>query len=79
MAVLAASVGQSLSQVAKQMTRIRQEIDPQAGAVARLSHLYMRFVDELAQREWLPRGLADHARKDRGNDMHRKVGFCTSH
>lgn len=63
MAVLAASLGQSVRDVAKQMVRIREVIDPRPGHAARFPEPYLRLVDELARRGWLSSHVADHARR----------------
>ena len=57
MAVLAASAGRPICDVAKEMVRIREVIDPRPDRSARLRGLYLQFVDELARRGWLK--LAD--------------------
>ncbi len=61
MAVLAASAGRRISQVAKQMVRIREVIDPQPHRIARLHELYLQLVEELRRRSWLPPLVAAHA------------------
>ncbi len=63
MAVLAASLGRDVREVAKRMTRIREVIDPRPEHAARLSEPYLRLVDELARRGWLSSQVADHARR----------------
>lgn len=62
MAVLAASHGRSLSDVAKQMVRIRATFEPRPARFARLSASYVRLVDELAKRGWLAPDIAEYAR-----------------
>ncbi len=61
MAVLAASAGRRISEVAKQMIRIREVIDPQSHRIARLHELYLQLVEELKRRNWLPSRVAAHA------------------
>ena len=63
MAVLAASAGRRLSDVAKEMVRIREVIDPRPERSARLRGLYLQFVEELARRSWLSSRMVDHARQ----------------
>lgn len=60
MAVLAASQGRRVADVAAEMVRVRQTIDPRPG---RFDGAYLRLVDELARRGWLPQALAVHARE----------------
>lgn len=63
MAVLAASPGRRPAEVAAEMVRIREVIDPRAESSARFAEPYRRFVDELEDRGWLPAGPATHARE----------------
>ena len=63
MAVLAAAKGGSLHETAKQMVHIREVIDPRADRAARLRHLYLRFVEELARRGWLQPMLLHHVKQ----------------
>lgn len=63
MAVLAASPGRSPAEVAAEMVRIREVIEPRPDAAARFVEPYRRFVDELEDRGWLPAGPASHARE----------------
>ncbi len=63
MAVLAASVGRRISEVAKEMVRIREVIDPRHGAMARFREPFLRLVEELARRGWVPASLAEHGRQ----------------
>jgi len=65
MAVLAASAsqGRPIHDVAKEMVRISEVIDPRPVRIGRLHELYLKFVDELARREWLDPGTAEHARR----------------
>jgi len=62
MAMLAASVGRRVSDVAKQMVRIREVIDPRPDRIARFREPYLRLVEELARRGWVQSALLDHAR-----------------
>lgn len=62
MAVLAASAGRSISQVARHMVRIREVIDPRPDAIARFHQPYLLLVDELEHRGWLPATVAEYAR-----------------
>jgi sugar (pentulose or hexulose) kinase len=65
MAVLAASASQArpICDVAREMVRIREVIDPRPARSARLHELYLKFVDELARRGWLDPDSAEHARR----------------
>ncbi|MDQ3609824.1 MAG: FGGY family carbohydrate kinase, partial [Actinomycetota bacterium] len=62
MAVLAASEGGSPSEVAAQMVRVREVIEPRPDRDGRFAEPYVRLVDELERRGWLDPGLAEHAR-----------------
>ncbi|MGA9389567.1 MAG: FGGY-family carbohydrate kinase, partial [Candidatus Sulfotelmatobacter sp.] len=62
MAILAASVGRRVSDVAKQMVRIREVIDPRPDRSARFHEPYLRLVKELARRDWVQAPLVEHAR-----------------
>ncbi|MGI8413080.1 MAG: FGGY-family carbohydrate kinase [Solirubrobacteraceae bacterium] len=77
MAVLAAASGRRLSGTAAQpnppeahalsetaaaMVRVRDVIEPRREGSDRFREPYVRLVDELAHRGWLPRELAQHAR-----------------
>jgi hypothetical protein len=66
MAVLAASVGRRISDVAKDMVRVRSVIDPRPYRFARFQESYIRLVDELARRGWLQSAVADHAKRRAG-------------
>lgn len=63
MAVLAASMGQRVCEVAKQMVRIREVIEPRPDRAARFHEPYFRLLAELTRRGWLPSPIADHARR----------------
>ncbi|POM24244.1 Xylulose kinase [Actinomadura rubteroloni] len=66
-AVLAAwalSPGRRLADVAAAMVRVRATIDPHAPG--RFDAAYLRLVDELSARGWLPAALAAHARSRAG-------------
>lgn len=63
MAVLAATPGRSVRQVAAEMVRIRGVVDPRPGAATRFAEPYRRLVDELERRGWLPPAPARHARE----------------
>ena len=62
MAILAASPGRDVAEVAAEMVRIRLTIDPRAGSRERFGAAYLRFVDELEGRGWLGADLVAHAR-----------------
>jgi len=61
MAVLAAANGRELSQVASEMVRIREVIDPSHMYVEQLTGSFFRLIDELERRGWLMPALARHA------------------
>jgi sugar (pentulose or hexulose) kinase len=62
MAVLAASAGRRVSEVAKEMSRTREVINPRSGYAERYRELYIQLVNELERRGWLPPPVAGHAR-----------------
>ena len=63
MAVLAASVGQRVSDVAKEMVRVRAVIEPRPYRFARFHESYIRLVEELARRGWLQSAVLEHAKR----------------
>ncbi len=62
MAVLAASVGRHMSDVSTEMSRSREVINPCFDYTERYQEQYVRLVDELEHRGWLPSPVAQHAR-----------------
>jgi D-ribulokinase len=65
MAVLAAygtSGGAPLAEIAESMVRIRTVIDPSPGGAERFAEPFVRLVNELERRGWLPAEAAAHAR-----------------
>lgn len=66
MAVLAASAGRSTAQVAAEMVRLREVIEPRPDRVERFHEPYLRLVGELADRGWLDPSVASHARARAG-------------
>ncbi|MET9800973.1 FGGY family carbohydrate kinase [Streptomyces sp. NPDC006368] len=63
MAVLAATAsGATLEEAAAGMVRVREELTPDPSRTARLTPVYLDFVDELTRRGWLDRSVAAHAR-----------------
>lgn len=66
MAVLAASVGRKVAEVAVEMVRIRQVIDPRPDHVGRFDEPYVRLVEAFEHRGWLQPGLAEHVRRRAG-------------
>jgi D-ribulokinase len=66
MAVLAASAGRRVSDVATEMVRIRETIDPRPDRVGRFREPYLRLVNELAGRGWLDGAVAEHAGRRAG-------------
>lgn len=63
MAILAASVGRKVADVATEMVRIREVIDPRPNLIECFNGPYVRLIEEFEQRGWLQLGLAEHARK----------------
>ncbi|GLY79158.1 FGGY-family carbohydrate kinase [Actinoallomurus iriomotensis] len=68
-AVLAASPGRRVAEVAAAMVAVRETIDP-GPRDGRFDEGYLRFVTELERRGWLPEPTAEHARTrtDEGNE-----------
>ncbi len=62
MAVLAAAAGRSVAEVASVMVRVREVIEPRPARTERFQEPYLRLVDELARRGWVPEHVAQHAR-----------------
>ena len=62
MAVLAASVGRRVADVTKEMSRTREVIDPRPDHAGRFLESYIRLIDELERKGWLPSTVAEHAR-----------------
>ncbi|HEY0541580.1 MAG TPA: FGGY family carbohydrate kinase [Actinoallomurus sp.] len=60
-AVLAASPGRRVAEVAAAMVTVRETIDPGPGS-GRFDEAYLRLVGELERRGWLPAPTAAHAR-----------------
>lgn len=63
MAVLAASHDGRTAEVARDMVRIRETIEPRHGSTGRYDDSYLRLVDELEKRGWLKPVAAAHARE----------------
>jgi sugar (pentulose or hexulose) kinase len=63
MAILAAAQGKSLAEVAGTMVTIRETIDPRPDHHRRFCEPYLRLIDELARRGWLPAPVTEHATK----------------
>ena len=63
MAVLAASPGREAADVAAEMVRMREVIEPRPDSRGRFDEPYLRFVGELADRGWLAAHAANHARE----------------
>ncbi len=61
MAVLAASGGRDIAGTAAAMVRIRETLDPQPERTREFREPYLRLVEELARRGWLPAHVAAHA------------------
>ena len=62
LAVLAASPGREAADVAAEMVRIRDTVDPRPEMLGRFDDGYLRLVGELEGRGWLPGSVAAHAR-----------------
>jgi sugar (pentulose or hexulose) kinase len=62
MAVLAASVGRRVAEVTKEMSHTREVIDPRPDRMGRFQESYVRLINELEHRGWLPSKVARHAR-----------------
>ena len=62
MAILAASPGRRVAEVAAEMVRVREVVQPREGRTEIFLEPYLRLVDELARRGWLDRDVAEHAR-----------------
>ena len=63
MAVLAASAGRPVAEAAGAMVRVREVIDPRPGRPGLFHEPYLKLVDELARRGWLPEHVAQHAHR----------------
>ena len=63
MAVLAASTGRKVAEVAADMVRVREVIEPRPDRAGRFREPYGRLVDELARRGWVPEPVVQHARE----------------
>ena len=61
MAILAASDGREVAATAAAMVRIRETLDPQRERTRQFQEPYLRLVEELAHRGWLPAYIAAHA------------------
>jgi sugar (pentulose or hexulose) kinase len=66
MAVLAASSGRDPAEVAAEMVRTREVVEPRSDHAARFTERYLRLVEELERRGWLGAPLAKHARSNLG-------------
>jgi D-ribulokinase len=63
MAILAASVGRRVADVAEEMVRIREVIEPRPDRAVRFHEPYIRLVRELSRRGWVQSALAQHAER----------------
>ncbi len=61
MAVLAASVGRRLAEVAAQMVHVREVIDPRPDRIGRIRAPYIQLINELERRGWVQPSVAEHA------------------
>ena len=61
MAVLASAAGRPVAEAAGAMVRVREIIDPRPGRTEIFHESYLKLVDKLAQRSWLPEPVARHA------------------
>ncbi len=62
MAILAASPGRQVADVAAEMVRMRETIDPRPRSAGRFDEAYFRLIDELERRGWLASAVAAYAR-----------------
>ncbi len=62
MAILAASVGRRVADVAQEMSRTREIIDPRPDRIERFQEPYVQLIHELEHRGWIPTRVANHAR-----------------
>jgi sugar (pentulose or hexulose) kinase len=62
MAVLAAAAESGTTAVAAEMVHVRETIEPTAASTGRYDDAYLRLVEELESRGWLPPVAAAHAR-----------------
>ncbi|WP_199747794.1 FGGY-family carbohydrate kinase [Actinomadura sp. WAC 06369] len=65
-AVLAASPGRPVAEVAARMVAVRTVVDPRPDRAGRFDDAYLRLVGELERRGWLPAATADRARERTG-------------
>ena len=63
MAVLAAAARRKVADVASEMVRIREVIDPRPDQAGRFRESCLRLVDELARRGWVRTAVAQHAHR----------------
>jgi sugar (pentulose or hexulose) kinase len=63
MAVLAAAHGRPLIEVAEEMVKIKEIIEPRLDRYCRPCESYVRLLDELTKRGWLSVAVKDHAIK----------------
>ena len=63
MAILAASVGRRVADVTQEMSRTREVIDPRPDRIGRFREPYVRLINELEHRGWVPTKVAEHARE----------------
>ncbi len=61
MAILAAAHGRKIAEVAGEMVRIRETIEPRLGVTEQMRDPYLRLIAELEARGWLPAAVAAHA------------------
>ncbi len=61
MAILAASAGRRVGEVARAMVRVREIIEPRPFRLQRFRTSYVRLIEELAGRGWIPPALAAKA------------------
>jgi sugar (pentulose or hexulose) kinase len=63
MAVLAASTGRRVAEVAAEMVRVREVIDPRPDRIGLFGAPYIRLINELERRGWLQPNIAEHVRR----------------
>jgi hypothetical protein len=63
MAILAASSGRRVAEVATEMVHICEVIDPRPDYIGRFRAPYIQLINELEFRGWVQPIIADHARR----------------
>jgi D-ribulokinase len=63
MAILAAASGKEIGPITNAMVRVREVIDPRPDHAGRFRQSFLRLIEELVRRNWLPLDVAQHARR----------------